>query len=123
MQICVSSTGSISTHSAVSSQAQLRFQRVKAPERAELEQLVYVISERTGRYAERQGLLVRDPDNSCLTLEPAGETGLEGELGSSITYRIAMGPQQCPLNSACPRQDVSRVGAQGSTGRRALRVG
>jgi hypothetical protein len=27
-----------------------RFQRVKAPERTELEQLVYTISERTGRY-------------------------------------------------------------------------
>jgi len=73
---------------------QPRFQRVKAPDRAELEQLVYTISERTGRYLERQGLLVRDMDNSYLALEPAGETGLEGVLGSSITYRIAVGPQQ-----------------------------
>ena len=71
-----------------------RFQRVKAPERTELEQLVYTISERTGRYLERQGLLVRDLDNSYLALEPAEETGLEGVLGSSITYRIAVGPQQ-----------------------------
>ena len=71
-----------------------RFQRVKAPDRAELEQLVYTISERTGRYLERQGLLVRDLDNSYLALEPADETGLEGVLGSSITYRIAVGPQQ-----------------------------
>ena len=31
-----------------------RFQRVKAPDRAELEQLVYTIRERTGRYLERQ---------------------------------------------------------------------
>ena len=73
---------------------QPRFQRVKAPDRAELEQLVYAISERTGRYLERKGLLVRDMDNSYLALEPAGETGLEGVLGSSITYRIAVGPQQ-----------------------------
>jgi hypothetical protein len=42
----------------------------------------------------RQGLLVRDLDNSYLALEPADETGLEGVLGSSITYRIAVGPQQ-----------------------------
>jgi len=70
------------------------FQRVKAPDRAELEQLVYTISERTGRYLERQGLLVRDMDNSYLALEPQGDTGLEGVLGSSITYRIAVGPQQ-----------------------------
>jgi hypothetical protein len=73
---------------------QPRFQRVKAPDRAELDHLVYTISERTGRYLERQGLLVRDLDNSYLALEPAGETGLEGVLGSSITYRIAVGPQQ-----------------------------
>ncbi|HYQ71011.1 MAG TPA: transposase, partial [Gammaproteobacteria bacterium] len=73
---------------------QPRFQRVKAPDRAELEQLVYTISERTGRYLERQGLLVRDMDNSYLALEPAGETGLEGVLGSSITYRIAVGPHE-----------------------------
>jgi ribosomal protein S27E len=71
-----------------------RFQRVKAPDRAELEQLVYTISERTGRYLERQGLLERDLDNSYLALEPAGETGLEGVLGSSITYRIAVGPHE-----------------------------
>ena len=74
-------------------QAKPRFQRVKAPDRAELEQLVYTISERTGRYLERLGLLVRDLDNSYLALEP-DETGLEGVLGSSITYRIAVGPQQ-----------------------------
>ena len=39
-------------------------------------------------------MLVRDQDNSYLALEPAGEAGLEGVLGSSITYRIAVGPQQ-----------------------------
>jgi hypothetical protein len=64
---------------------QPRFRRVKAPDRAELEQLVYTISERTGRYLERQGLLVLDMDNSYLALEPAEETGREGVLGSSIT--------------------------------------
>jgi len=76
------------------SRGQPRFQRVKAPDRAEQERLVYTISERTGRYLERQGLLVRDMDNSYLALEPAGETGLEGVLGSSITYRIAVGPHE-----------------------------
>jgi hypothetical protein len=49
-------------------QARPRFQRVKAPDRAELEQLVYTISERTGRYLERQGLLVRHTDTSYLAL-------------------------------------------------------
>jgi len=75
-------------------QAQPRFQRVKAPDRAELEQLAYAISERTGCYLERQGLLVRDLDNSYLALEPQDDTGLEGVLGSSITYRIAVGPHE-----------------------------
>jgi hypothetical protein len=73
---------------------QPRFQRVKAPDRVELEQLVHAISERTGRYLERQELLVRDMDNSYLALEPADETALAGVLGSSITYRIAVGPDQ-----------------------------
>jgi len=66
-------------------QAKPRFHRVKAPDRAELEQLVHTISEWTGRYLERQGLQVRNLDNSCLALEPADDTGLEGVLGSSIT--------------------------------------
>lgn len=57
-------------------------------------ELVSSISEWTGRYLERQGLLVRDLDNSYLALEPAGETGLEGVLGSFITYRIAVGPHE-----------------------------
>ena len=66
----------------------------EAANRTELEQQVYAISERTGRYLKRQILLVRDQDNSYLALEPAGETGLEGVLGSSITYWIAVRPQQ-----------------------------
>ena len=37
---------------------------------------------------------MRDLDNSYLALEPQDDTGLEGVLGSSITYRIAVGPQQ-----------------------------
>jgi hypothetical protein len=49
-------------------QAKPRFQRVKTPNRAELEPLVYTIRERTGRYLERQGLLVRDQDNRYLAL-------------------------------------------------------
>ena len=44
----------------------LRFRRVKAPGRDELESLVHILSERVGRCVERQGLLVRDMDNSYL---------------------------------------------------------
>ena len=70
------------------------FRRVKAPERAELETLVQSVSERVGRHLERQGLLVRDAENGYLALEPEGEEALAPVLGSSITYRIALGPHQ-----------------------------
>jgi hypothetical protein len=68
--------------------------RVKAPERAELEALVESLSERVGRHLERQGLLERDAENGYLALEPEGEEALAPVLGSSITYRIALGPHQ-----------------------------
>jgi hypothetical protein len=69
-------------------QARPRLQRVKAPERAELEQLLYTISERTGRYLACLGLLVCDLDNSYQAQVP-DETGLEGVPGSSITSAAA----------------------------------
>ena len=52
------------------------------------------VSERVGRHLERQGLLVRDAENGYLELEPEGEDALAPVLGSSITYRIALGPHQ-----------------------------
>jgi len=78
----------------VEARERLRFRRVKAPERAELEALVQSVSERVGRHLERQGLLVRDAENGYLELEPEGEDALAPVLGSSITYRIALGPHQ-----------------------------
>ena len=47
-----------------------------------------------GRHLERRGLLERDAENGYLALEPEGEDALAPLLGSSITYRIALGPQQ-----------------------------
>ena len=49
------------------------------------------------RYLERQGLLVCDAGNSYLTADATGgenEEAMNHLLGSSITYRIAVGPQQ-----------------------------
>jgi len=85
----------------------LRFRRVKAPTGGELEQLTHTIAHRVGRYLERQGLLERDTGNTYLTPE-AMDTSDEGPsnqlLGSSITYRIAVGPQQGRKASAsCSR--------------------
>ena len=46
------------------------------------------------RALERQGLLVRDFENSFLTVDTPDGAGFEDLLGHSITYRIALGPHQ-----------------------------
>jgi len=74
-----------------------RFRWVKAPTSDELTQLTHTITHRVARYLERQGLLVRDAGNSYLTAEGMDadpESPMNQLLGSSITYRIAVGPQQ-----------------------------
>ena len=67
---------------------------VKAPTGAELSALASSIAERVGRFLERQGLLERDAESTCLC-----ELALEGEpmealLVHSITYGIAVGPHR-----------------------------
>jgi len=72
-----------------------RFHRVKAPDKNELEALVQRISTRVGRCLERQGLLERDAESAWLDLEPAEDTDAMPQiLGSSVSYRVAVGPQQ-----------------------------
>jgi hypothetical protein len=51
-----------------------RFQRVKAPDQGELEDLVQLISQRVGRALERQGLLEQDTESAWLDLEPTEDT-------------------------------------------------
>jgi hypothetical protein len=51
-----------------------RFQRVKAPDKGELEDLVQLISKRVGRCLERQGLLEQDTESAWLDLDPAEDT-------------------------------------------------
>jgi len=73
------------------------FRQVKAPNRAELTRLTHTIAQRVGRYLERQGLLERDTGNIYLTPEAVDASDDDPSnqlLGSSITYRIAVGPQQ-----------------------------
>jgi hypothetical protein len=50
-----------------------------------LEKLVYVISKRVSGALERQGLLVRDFENSFLSLDSADVSGFDDLLGHSIT--------------------------------------
>ena len=54
----------------------------------------HTIAERIGRFLERQGLLERDAENSYLTSDVVDEDPMTPLLGHSITYRIAVGPQQ-----------------------------
>jgi hypothetical protein len=45
-----------------------RFQRVNAPDKGELEELVQLISQRVRRCLERQGLLEQDAESAWLDL-------------------------------------------------------
>lgn len=72
----------------------LRFRWVKAPTSAELAGLTQTLARRIGRYLERQRLLERDAENSYLAGDGLEAGPLDQLLGSSITYRIAVGPQQ-----------------------------
>ena len=72
------------------------FRQVKAPSSAELTRLTHTIVQRVGRYLERQGLVERDTGNIFL-VQDAGVSDEDPSnqlFGSSITYRIALGPQQ-----------------------------
>ncbi len=95
----------------------VRFRWVKAPTSQELTQLAHTIAHRVGRVdarhpwrapygrilcvqirsrricLERQGLLERDAENSYLASDVVDDDPLNQLLGSSITYRIAVGPQ------------------------------
>jgi hypothetical protein len=88
----------------------LRFHRVKAPSSAELARLTRALAVRIGRLLERQGLSERDGDvcmdaggratqgavaeNSYLAGDVLQAGPMEQRLGSSITCRIGIGPQQ-----------------------------
>ena len=83
------------------------FRRTRAPNGAELRRLTHPIAQRVGRYLERQGLIERDTENIFLTQEAvdaSDEDPTNQLLGSSVTYRIAVGPQQGRKASAsCSR--------------------
>ena len=76
------------------SDGSLRLRWVKAPTSAELTELTQTLARRIGRYLERHGLLERDAENSSLAGDDLAARPMEQLLGSSITYRIAVGPQQ-----------------------------
>lgn len=72
----------------------LRFHRVSAPTAHELNILVATISQRVADFLERKGLLIRDDESSYLTMDWQDDDAMNQLQGHSITYRIAVGPQQ-----------------------------
>lgn len=68
-----------------------RFRWVKAPTSQEITQLVHTITQRVGRFLERQGLLERDAENSYLASDAVDDDPMNPLLGHSITYQIAVG--------------------------------
>ena len=72
----------------------LRFRWVQARTSVDIARLTQALALRIGRYLERQGLLERDAENSYLVGDALESGALEQLMGSSITYRIAVGPQQ-----------------------------
>jgi hypothetical protein len=84
-------------YTRVTKRCPIRFLKVKSPTKAELTRLTHKIARRVGRYLERQGLIERD--NGSIFLSPEAvdasyEDPTNQLLGSSVSYRIAVGPQQ-----------------------------
>jgi len=75
-------------------QGKTKFQRTIAPNQQELAKLVHTISHRVARFLERQGILERDEENSYLQLDGIDEDPMQQLIGCSVSYRIALGPQQ-----------------------------
>jgi hypothetical protein len=67
---------------------------LKAPTSAELTRLAHTIARRVGRFLERKGWLTRDVEDCYLVGEGLVAGPMDQLLGFSITYRIAVGPQQ-----------------------------
>jgi len=72
----------------------LRLRWVKAPNGAEIMQLAYTIAHRFGRFLKRHGLLESDAENSYLAGEGLEAEPLDQLLGSSSSYRGAVGLHQ-----------------------------
>ena len=67
---------------------------MKAPTSAEIGRLSQTLAQRIGRCLERQGLRERDVENAYLVGDDLEAGPMEQLLGSSISYRIAVGPHQ-----------------------------
>jgi len=74
----------------------LIFRRVPSPTVVALENLDYVISKRVGGALERQGLLVRDFENSFLTLDTSDGAGQSPQQTTTARWRKPLGFRYTP---------------------------
>jgi hypothetical protein len=70
------------------------FQRTNAPTQEALAQLVNTFSHCVVQYLERQGILQCDEESSYLQLDGMDDDPMQPLIGCSVSYRIALGPQQ-----------------------------
>ena len=79
-----------------------RFQRVKAPDKGELQELIELISQRVGRCLERQDLLEQDAENAWLELEPADDTDACRCRASGLPSASTASRQACVYSASQP---------------------
>jgi len=85
--------------------------RAKSPTLAEMEQLIHRISRRVGRYLERAGLLVRDIENSCLTLGTEDDAAMDDVIAYfqvSIARGVGTQPLERSSNAGSRRSRFNR---------------
>ncbi len=70
------------------------FTLIKAPSQSDMVEIVHTISQRIAKYLEKVGMVERDMENSFLNLPVDDEDCLLPLQGASVSYLIAMGPQQ-----------------------------
>ena len=103
------------------------FRPGKAPCKSELQTLLHTLSTRLGQYLEKEGVLEQDSENPYLKLEHLEDNPLRQVHGHSITYRIAVGPQQgrkvFTLQTVPPREDDDRFGQVAKVGGFSLHAG
>lgn len=103
------------------------FRQVKAPTKTELEALLHRISTRLARFLVKEGILEQDIEHSYLNLEHLDENPLRQLHGHSITYRIAVGPQQgrkvFTLQTLLPRETDDRFSQVAKAGGFSLHAG
>ncbi len=99
----------------------LAFKQVKAPTKDQLQTVVQRISERLAKLLTRQGLLTQDDESTYLTLDALDDNALHHLQSHSVTYRVAVGPQQGknvnqrPKLSTCQRPKLSSLAAISGT--------